>query len=42
MKESYEGLKLKSLWTRLHLLPFMLRRIIYIATAFGLSFDASL
>ena len=39
MKESYEGLKLKNLWTRLYLLPFMLRRITYIVTAFGLSFD---
>ena len=42
MKESYEGLKLKSLWTRLYLLPFMIRRIIYIVTAFELSFDAAL
>ena len=34
MKESYEGLKLESLWTRLYLLPFMIRRIIFVATAF--------
>ena len=42
MLESYEGLKIKSLWTRLYLLPFMLRRITYLATAFGLSFDPAL
>ena len=42
MKEFYEGLKLGSLWTRLYLLPFMMRRIIYVATGFGLKFDASL
>jgi len=34
MKESYKGLKIKSLWTRLYFLPFMLRRIIYVVTAF--------
>jgi len=42
MKEAYEGLKLASLWTRLYLLPFMIRRIIYVAAGFGLYFDASL
>lgn len=42
MKKSYEGVKLGSLWTRLYLVPFIIRRIIYITTAFGLSFDAAL
>ena len=42
MKHTFKGLKLTSLWTRLYYLPYVIRRILFIVTAFGFSFDSSL